>query len=1373
MKNNPNLFILLTVFLVGACLYIPVDGYSVGLFNVTAQDGAPTDVTFSINGAKMFVIGDDNDAVYEYVLSTPFNINTTTFTAFFNVTSQDNTPTGVTFSNDGTKMFVIGLQHGNVHEYALSVPYNVISSTFSRSFNVTLQETFPEDVTFSNDGAKMFVIGKNNVMVYEYILSTPFNISNPTFIRSIDIRNQDSFPTDVTFSNDGTRMFVLGTSNVMVYEYSLSTPFNVTSSTFTDSISVGSQDNFPSGVTFSNDGTRMFVLGYTNNLILEYALYAPFDLNVSPPTFTARSVSSTQTIVTFSEGVFGILNFSEWRFDGGSTTMVSGHVDNGTLAGITELVFIHDITNDHTPDVVYAGTSLTSNSSNVMLGATVTAADGTPPTFTARSVSSTQTTVTFSEGVFGILNFSEWRFDGGSTTMVSGHVDNGTLAGITELVFIHDNTNDHTPDVRYIGTSLADSSSNVMNAVTVTAANGIVPTFTAQSDFFIQTIITFSDGIYGTLNFSEWSIAGNTPTAVSGHADGDTLSGITRLVFIHNITNEHTPSVVYTGTSLADVASVVVPATTVTAADGIPSTFTARSVSSTQTTVTFSEGVFGILNFSEWRFDGGSTTMVSGHVDNGTLAGITELVFIHDITNDHTPDVRYVGTSLADSSSNVMNAVTVTAANGIVPTFTAQSDFFIQTLITFSDGIYGTLNFSEWSFAGNTPTAVSGHADGDRLSDIARLVFVHNITNEHTPSVAYTGTSLADDASAVVPATTVTASNGIPSTFTKSYSTTQSTYIGAQDTGPTSVAFSNDGAKMFVIGTSSDAVHEYKLSVPFNVTSSNFTANFDVNPQVTTGLGITFSPNGAKMFVVGFDSNGDAVLVEYALSTPFNVTSSTFTDSISVNSKDSYPTGVAFSNDGAKMFVIGPRSDAVHEYSLSTPFSVTSYTFTDSISVGSQDTVPQGVAFSTNGAKMFVVGIGNDAVYEYALSTPFNVTSSTFTDSISVGSQDTTPTGVTFSANGAKMFVVGFDTDKVYEYTLPTPFDLYTLAFTARSYSPTQTTVTFSEGLSGTLVLSEWSIDGNVPTAVLEHSDGDTLSGTTFLVFTHDTTNDQTPNVAYTGSSLTDNSSSAMAIATVTATDGIPLTITSITSDATTLGALKVGDTITFTLTPSLAEIEATIDGTFNSQLLNWSTVNNGITYTATYTVSEGDADQTTLLQITNIVITDSAGNTSLPFDGTDILKTIDANSPVITLHGANPQTIMLGAGYTELGATTSDGSLVTINAAEFTNVVGTYSIYYESTDTSGNTATQVVRTVNVIEATIPTFCAPPSSGDWIITNSCTVNNSATAQGTVIVQNNSILIIPSGITLDIDFAAFNLTVQSGSGVLIKSGGTIT
>ena len=351
----------------------------------------------------------------------------------------------------------------------------------------------------------------------------------------------------------------------------------------------------------------------------------------------------------------------------------------------------------------------------------------------------------------------------------------------------------------------------------------------------------------------------------------------------------------------------------------------------------------------------------------------------------------------------------------------------------------------------------------------------------------------------------------------------------------------------------------------------------------------------------------------------------------------------------------------------------------------------------------------------------------------------------------------------------------------------------------------------------------------------------------------------------------LPALITNITSDTTT-GTLKVDDTITFTLTIDSAENDATINGTYNSVPLFWNSTNNGTTYTAIYTVSEGEIDQTTPLQITDVIITNSTGYTSLPFNGTDVLATIDANSPkftraetistsqigiilnenvinntaspndftlggvdggsigsiayvtnnviglnivgatitdtdsvtlsynktsgsfdeasgnsllnfakdvtntldtppVITLNGDNPQTIELGSGYTELGATTNDGSPVTINSDEFVDEIGTYSIYYDSADTAGINAIQVIRTVTVIPP--PASCTPPASGDWTVSESCAINSNTTIQGNVLVRDGSVLTIPSGVTLDIDFVSFSLTVQSGSGVLIKSGGTIT
>ena len=89
--------------------------------------------------------------------------------------------------------------------------------------------------------------------------------------------------------------------------------------------------------------------------------------------------------------------------------------------------------------------------------------------------------------------------------------------------------------------------------------------------------------------------------------------------------------------------------------------------------------------------------------------------------------------------------------------------------------------------------------------------------------------------------------------------------------------------------------------------------------------------------------------------------------------------------------------------------------------------------------------------------------------------------------------------------------------------------------------------------------------------------------------------------------------------------------------------------------------------------------------------------NTSSPSAATII--TLDTTAPIITLTGANPQTIELGAGYTELGATTDDGSPVVIDATAFIDAVGSYNILYDSTDGT-NAATTVIRVVDVVDTT-------------------------------------------------------------------------
>uniref|UniRef100_A0A6C0KLI6 Pesticidal crystal protein Cry22Aa Ig-like domain-containing protein n=1 Tax=viral metagenome TaxID=1070528 RepID=A0A6C0KLI6_9ZZZZ len=85
-----------------------------------------------------------------------------------------------------------------------------------------------------------------------------------------------------------------------------------------------------------------------------------------------------------------------------------------------------------------------------------------------------------------------------------------------------------------------------------------------------------------------------------------------------------------------------------------------------------------------------------------------------------------------------------------------------------------------------------------------------------------------------------------------------------------------------------------------------------------------------------------------------------------------------------------------------------------------------------------------------------------------------------------------------------------------------------------------------------------------------------------------------------------------------------------------------------------------------------------------------------------------DTIAPVITLIGDNPLTIGIDSTYTESGAEAFDnvyGDIsddLVINNNINTSQVGTYEVSYNVSDTKGNVATEVIRTVEVVDDNIP-----------------------------------------------------------------------
>jgi DNA-binding beta-propeller fold protein YncE len=137
-------------------------------FSVEGQDTFPTSLTFNADGSKMYMLGSTGDAVYEYDLSTVWDITTAVYLHKFSVASEDSSPRGIFFKPDGLKMYVAGYSGSNVIEYALATAWDISTASFLQSFNVLKK---PTSLTFNPVGSRMYILSD---AVYEYGLDFIF-----------------------------------------------------------------------------------------------------------------------------------------------------------------------------------------------------------------------------------------------------------------------------------------------------------------------------------------------------------------------------------------------------------------------------------------------------------------------------------------------------------------------------------------------------------------------------------------------------------------------------------------------------------------------------------------------------------------------------------------------------------------------------------------------------------------------------------------------------------------------------------------------------------------------------------------------------------------------------------------------------------------------------------------------------------------------------------------------------------------------------------------------------------------------------------------------------------------------------------------------
>lgn len=257
--------------------------YTLGGFSLFQQTVNPRSLTFSEEGSKMYVSDYTTDKVIEYTLGLAWNVATATFSTSITVPTSLEIVDAV-FNPEGTKMYTLGNGESGVQkigEFDLSTPWSLSTAVLNTTHTLPdFSIPAARGLTFKPDGTRIYIVGFNDEspqqgILFEYSLSIPWDISTASFVGFTDVTGDvGDAPQKILFKPDGTKAFFLNFDSDLVWEYSLSTPWDYSTADLANPeiFSVLEEDNAPTGLAIKNDGSILYVVGQQLDTVFMYDL---------------------------------------------------------------------------------------------------------------------------------------------------------------------------------------------------------------------------------------------------------------------------------------------------------------------------------------------------------------------------------------------------------------------------------------------------------------------------------------------------------------------------------------------------------------------------------------------------------------------------------------------------------------------------------------------------------------------------------------------------------------------------------------------------------------------------------------------------------------------------------------------------------------------------------------------------------------------------------------------------------------------------------------------------------------------------------------------------------------------------------------------
>jgi hypothetical protein len=950
-------------------------------FNTTKNSN---DLAFKDDGTKVYYVG-NNNYMWQRTLSTAWDISTAGSATSFDQSSQDSDPRDVTFKTDGTKMYLNGDSNNRVFQYSLSTAWDITTATYDNKSHLTTNQTSsPFSTEFKSDGTKMYITGGG--AMYEYSLSTAWDVSTASYTsNSFTFTSQDTYMRGIFLKPDGTKLYAVGNDNDSVFEYTFGTAWDLSTLSYSGTSYALPNGTNPTGIAFSTDGTKLYNTDFSNALIYQYST-GSLALVLGTGSFASTDVGKRiqgnggDVTLTSTAGAYVTTGGSAFT---DSSTIASG---SWSMRGLKSAGDADGIgLSGYATDSFTFGTFTKSHN--------VASPADTPINLAANS------------------NGTKW------------FVYNQT--GTTIYEFLTSTPGDIRTATYTMSHAVTGSWVTSSPSALTAAGDGSRFYMTGSNGGHVYVATTGNGSVNGIGGWSPYQIIPNTDnsSSIQWKPDGSKLY----IKGINAVSNPSPSGMTYAGTGCYIYAY------------DVPTAWDITSINNPLNSATST--FFPRYNqYSPFAITDNGTRVVIGNYNDSTFY-VYKLSTAWDVTSvDYSTEIIHDNSTENTSGGSTEGAIGMTYVN--------------DKLYTIS---YNIKKITEWPW-GNTYS-------------------YSQPTSQYHVAVTNSGGQI--DTSTWLDLNTMVADQSAgDGTVHYAVSTDDRTTWSVIKEGSGVRPIVRDNSGTWQYNTAVTTVGGSVASASYDSVSAQFAAN-------QNAYEVHWGDGGNLLFVQ--DSAGNQV-VKYTASTPYNVTTLTQSQTYSFAGQEIYETTFYISPDGLHFYIAGSQNPGVHEYSLSTAYDLTTVSYVGKylLAGGTAGTI----SFKPDGSRIYVGYYNGSVINTWPLTTAWD-TSSYGTMQSLTPTETTRSTAIQFNADGTKMFVMDTSVDKIFRFNLSTAYDITTAAKDEEFLYSAQTTQAqgFAFNNDFTKINISGSISGSYST-IYQYSSTQS-SYTTSTTWANSTTNDE------------------------------------------------------------------------------------------------------------------------------------------------------------------------------------------------------------------------------------------------------------------------------------------